>query len=196
MSQKKGPRELSEDTKVDAKTLNLGDINADELAKMGLDEVDPLRGIDAAYNAGQDGFLAGTTKVGEYLGTKLCVSTKEKHSTWKLHPDPEMARRDKVVRHLHHFRVVGKDGEIGRSVFGIWSAGCLDAVLKRVPRNSLLAITYEGLSEKPLKAGQSAPHLFKVRGRGIEYKITDLDAYDDNGQDVTETEAGAASAAS
>lgn len=172
------------DAKVDQKTLTLGDVSADDLAGLGFDEIDPLKGIDAAYNAGQEGFLAGTTKLGQYIGTKMCVSTVEKKPTWKAHPDQELRDRGKVVRLLHHFRVVRPNGEVLPQVFGLWSAGCLDAMLKRIPVNSVLAVTYEGKAERAFKPGQTPPHIFKLRGKGIEMRITDLDAYSELSGDV------------
>jgi hypothetical protein len=151
--------------------LALGNVNLDDLSSMGFEEVDPLKGIDAAFNAGQEGFLAGTTKIGQYEGTKLCVSTAEKKPNWKDHPEIE----GKVCRKLHIFRSFDvKTGELGKTYFGLWSAGCLDAMLKRIKPGQVLAITYEGRAEKAFKKNQTPPHMFKIRGKGLEMKITDL----------------------
>jgi hypothetical protein len=151
--------------------LTLGNINLEDLTGLGFEEVDPLKGIDAAYNAGQEGFLAGTTKLGYFEGTKLCVSTEDKKPNWKPHPELE----DKVCRKLHIFRSVNpKDGELLKTYFGIWSAGCLDAMLKRIKTQQTIAVTYEGQAEKAFKKNQTPPHVFKLRGKGLEMKITDL----------------------
>lgn len=161
----------SMDQKIDSTNLNLGTINLDDLTGLGFEEVDPLKGIDAAYNAGQEGFLAGTTKLGYFEGTKLCVSTEDKKPNWKQHPDQE----GKVCRKLHIFRSVNpKDGELLKTYYGIWSAGCLDAMLKRIKKQQTIAVTYEGIAEKAYKKNQTPPHVFKLRGKGLEMRITDL----------------------
>jgi hypothetical protein len=170
MARKNMTEGLNQDSKITENTLTLGDVNLDDLTSLGFEEVDPLKGIDAAYNAGQEGFLPGTTKLGYFEGTKLCVSTPEKKPNWKEHPTLE----DKVCRGLHIFRSVGRDGEMLKTYFGIWSAGALDAMLKRIRPHQILAITYEGLADKPFKKGQSNPHVFKLRGRGLEIRMSDL----------------------
>lgn len=166
--------EQSPDAKVTNETVSLGDVSLDALASLGFEEVDPLKGIDAAYNAGQHGFLEGTTKLGYFEGTKLCVSTEEKKPNWAQHPDKNLREQGKVVRQLHIFRSVRPDGELLNTYFGLWSAGALDAMLKRIKPHQILAITYEGLAEKPFKPGQSRPHSFKLRGRGLEIRMSDL----------------------
>lgn len=181
------PAAESTDSKVTEATLNLGDVSADQLKGLGFDEIDPLKGLDAAYNAGQEGFLEGTTKLGQYLGTKLCVSTAEKKPTWREHPELE----GKVCRRLHHFRVVTPSGEVLPKTFGIWSAGVLDAMLKRIDRGAVLAITYEGKADKAFKKGQTPPHLFKLRGKGIELRMTDLDAFESDDGETAEPTAPA-----
>ncbi len=164
----------AQDSKVNAANVDLGNVDVSQLAALGFDEVDPLKGLDAAYNAGQEGFLPGVTKLGLYLGTKTCVSTKEKKPNWKDHPEIE----GKVIRRLHHFQVAKVDGEVTKQTYGIWSAGCLDAMLRRIRPQTVLAITYIGQADKAFKQGQTPPHMFTLRGKGIDLKITDLDAFE------------------
>jgi hypothetical protein len=154
--------------------VNLGSVDAAALAALGFEEVDPMKGLDEVFNAGQEGFEKGVTKLGIFKGTKLCVSTKEKKHNWKAHPNPELAAKGKVVRKLYIFQVMTAGGEILKKYYGIWHAGTLGALLRRVTVGQPLAITYTGLGE-PFKIGQAKPHTFKVLGKGLELSVSDLD---------------------
>lgn len=155
----------------DMEDLTIGNFDVSQLEDLGFNEIDPLKGLDAVYNAGQEGFEKGITKFGAYLGDKLCVSVKEKKSNWKVHP----TLPGKVCRLLHQFVVAKPNGELLDSSYGIWSAGVLSAMLKRVKRGQLVAITYEGLADESYKEGQSKPHMFTIRGKNLVLTMGDLD---------------------
>lgn len=165
----------TEETTVEDVNMQLGNVDESALASLQFEEVDPLKGLDATFNAGQDGFLAGTTKLGIFKGTKICTSTKAKKPRWHLceGQDPKNSGA-KVQRKLHIFQATTPSGEILKAHFGLWGAGSLSAALDRVGKEQLLAVTYLGKADKPFRQGDAPPHLFKIRGRGIEIKMSDL----------------------
>lgn len=150
--------------------LTVGDYNEADLAKFGFNEVDPMKGLDAIYNAGQEGFEEGQTKLGLYKGTKLCISTKAKKPNWKA----VEGQPGKVSRKLHVFQAAKPDGELLPKTFGIWSAGVLTSMLERIRPNQVIAVTYLGVAEEAYKEGQTAPHLFRLRGNNLDMTMADL----------------------
>jgi hypothetical protein len=156
--------------------LLIGNVDESALAALDFAEVNPLQGLDAAYSAGQAGFEAGVTKLGIFMGTKICVSTKEKKPRWKA----VEGKPGKVMKKLHMFQAVTAGGELLKSYYGLWHTGGLTAMLERVKRNQLIAITYVGLADKPFREGDSLPHVFKLRGKGLEVKMTDLTEVEDD----------------
>lgn len=47
-----------------------------------------------------------------------------------------------------------------KSLFGIWSVGILGNFFEQTPDEAPVSITYKGLADKPIQAGQSVPHAF------------------------------------
>jgi hypothetical protein len=169
MAKNRGNQQADEQENVN-ENLGVGNVDEAALASMHFDEVDPLKGLDAAYSAGQPGFEKGVTKLGIYKGTKLCVSTKEKKPRWKALD----GKPGKVCKKLHIFQCATTGGEVLKTFFGLWHTGTLTAALQRIKRESLIAVTYLGQSDKPFREGDTPPHMFKIRGKGIEVKMTDL----------------------
>jgi hypothetical protein len=178
---KQKPEEVNE---TPAENLSVGNVDAATLDAFQFDEVNPLQGLDAAYSAGQPGFEKGVTKLGIFKGTKLCVSTKEKKPRWKIHPNAELAKAGKVCKKLHLFEAVDSKGQKTKGTYGLWHTGALTAMLERVKRDQLVAITYEGQAAEPYRKGDTPPHVFKLRGKGLEMKMTDLTDIEDDNDDA------------
>lgn len=173
-----------EGNETDNANLQIGNVDETALSSLDFTEVDPLKGLDAAYSAGQPGFEKGVTKLGIFKGTKLCVSTKEKKPRWKDHP----TQKGKVCKKLHIFQAATPTGEVLKIHFGLWHTGALTAMLDRVKKEQLVGITYLGQAEKPFREGDTLPHIFKLRGKGLEVKMTDLaDVESDDGDEVPMT---------
>jgi|WetSurMetagenome_2_1015567.scaffolds.fasta_scaffold06944_2 hypothetical protein len=167
----KEKNQVAKEFQEDMEDLTVGNYDVSELDKLGFGEVDPLKGLDAVYNAGQEGFEKGVTKLGQYVGDKLCVSTKEKKPNWKAHP----TLQGKVTRLLHNFIVARPNGELLEKSYGIWAAGTLTAMLKRVKRGQIIAITYDGVSDESFKPNQAPPHMFTIRGKDLVLTMDKLD---------------------
>jgi len=102
-------------------------------------------------------FLEGQTLGGYFCGTKTCYSEKLAGN-----------KRDatgKKYRLLHIFR------DTKGNKFGIWGVGVLDYTMSLVPRDAYVAITYNGKDTQAVKAGQTPPHSFTIKGINL-----DLDA--------------------
>lgn len=165
--------------------LTVGNVDDRLLEKLGLTVVDPLKGLDATYNAGQDGFEAGTTKLGIFKGTKRCITTRAKKARWKLVEGESEGPAARVYRKLHIFQAVGADGEVLPKFYGLWQAGMLTSALERIKPNQLLAVTYLGQDTVPLKAKDTPPHLFRIQGKNIDVQMQDLaDIESDSNSDI------------
>lgn len=162
---------------------NIGDVSEADIAALGFEEVDPLKGLDAAYSAGQPGFEAGTTKLGIFKGTKTCISTFAKKPRWKLVEGEKKGPAARVQKKLHIFQAVTVGGEILKKTYGLWHAGVLSAMLEKVAPEQTLAVTYLGLAEKPFKEGDNAPHVFKLRGKDLEVTMESLTGQVDTQED-------------
>lgn len=106
---------------------------------------------------GKPGFDKGVTLAGYYLRTERVYSPK--FTSGKKEAD------GRKYRDLHSFK------DANGNMFGIWSVGILGYTLSRVNPNTFLAITYEGISEVPLRAHESCSHLFKFEGIDIDQNI-------------------------
>lgn len=171
--------------------LTVGNVDDSALAKLGLTVVDPLKGLDATYNAGQEGFDAGTTKFGKFKGTKRCITLRSKKPRWKLVEGEKEGPAARVYRKLHIFQVVKTDGELLPVFFGLWQAGMLTAALDSIKPNQLLAVTYLGQDTKPLKTGDTPPHLFRIQGKDIDVQLKDLADIESDIEDNIEGDASA-----
>lgn len=131
---------------------DIGAVPADLAAK--LTEADPMENVPT-FVPGKPGLEVGATLAGAFVRTK------------KVYSDKLMGgKRDETgrkYRTLHLFR-----DHKGRQ-FGIWGVGQLDYALTRVEPGTFLAVTYNGQSGKPIRAGQSAPHSFTFKGVNLAF---------------------------
>ena len=129
---------------------NLGAVPAS--MKASLKVVDPTANIPCLV-PGKPGFEIGKTLAGYYQRTNRIFS--DKFTAGKTD-----AATGKNCRDQHIFK------DANGLVFGIWSVGSLGYVLPKLAANTFVAITYDGVAEKALKAGQNPPHEFTYQGVG------------------------------
>lgn len=130
----------------------IGAIPAELAAK--LTEADPMENVPT-FVPGKPGLEVGATLAGTFLRTK------------KVYSDKLMGgKRDEAgrkYRTLHLFR------DHAGQQFGVWGVGQLDYALTRVQPGTFLAVTYNGQTGKPIRAGQSAPHSFTFKGVNLAF---------------------------
>jgi len=140
---------MNTQTQVNAK---IGAIPAELAAK--LTEADPMENVPT-FVPGKPGLEVGATLAGTFLRTKKVFSDKLMGG-----------KRDEAgrkYRTLHLFR------DAANQQFGIWGVGQLDYALTRVQPGTFLAVTYNGQTGKPIRAGQSAPHSFTFKGVNLAF---------------------------
>lgn len=137
----------------------IGAIPAELAAK--LTEADPMENVPT-FVPGKPGLESGATLAGTFLRTK------------KVYSDKLMGgKRDEAgrkYRTLHLFR------DAANQQFGIWGVGQLDYALTRVQPGTFLAVTYNGQTGKPIRAGQSAPHSFTFKGVNLAFDYDAVEA--------------------
>jgi hypothetical protein len=122
-------------------------------AKRAVRAVNPFE-RNPAYVPGKPGFEKGVTLAGTYVGTQVARSNKLTTSKRDL--------QGNKYRLIHTFRT----DDAKAMAFDIWSVGQLDVTVPRLAVGQYCAITYLGRADKPLRAGESPSHEFKLEVEG------------------------------
>lgn len=148
-----------------------------------VEERDPLQSYPTAV-PGKEGsadrntisFIEGDVLAGEYVLSKKCISENFLGNKRDENGDK--------YRMLHVLR----DGSGMK--FGLWGVGQLDLVLPSLRVGQYIEVEYLGVAEKPLKAGQNPPHLFKFRSDEDIIVDTDSALSADNWEELPEATPG------
>ena len=141
MATGKKQKEILDETETEVPT-NIGVLSSDRARKLAV--ADYLEGNMPTFNVGQPGFEKGQTLAGTYIGTKRVYSAKFNN--------PKVDEQGRKYRDLHQFK------DDAGNPFGIWSVGKLALICSRLVKGMFVALTYNGLDEKPLKAGRAPAH--------------------------------------
>jgi len=137
-------------------TTNVDSVAGEVVMTAGKDVGRAPQGVKfAAANPGENMtvFVPGKNwKLGEIL-TGRYISTERVYSDKFTAGKKDL--NGKIYRDLHTLEDMND-----KSLFGIWSVGILSNFFDQVPVEAPVSITYKGLGDKPLKAGQSVPHTF------------------------------------
>jgi hypothetical protein len=111
-------------------------------------EVDPFENIPS-FTPGKPGFETGVTFAGTYVNTKRVYS--EKFLAGKKDVD------GRKYRDLHILR------DSKNRNFGLWSVGQLAYMFSKLEAGNYVQVTYDGLANEAIKAGQSPSHEFTFK---------------------------------